>query len=106
MNFCTWERRHSSGCGSVTITAADTGRTATAPVIDFCDCYTGTTQERIVDLQYGVVQALGLSLSQGLYMVTVWPIDGTGPEEQQIGPMPSMASTNVSACNSSKGSTT
>lgn len=72
MNFCTWVLRHSSGCGSVTITSTQTGRAVTAPVIDFCDCYTGTSRERIIDLEYGVVQALGLSLNRGLYPVTVY----------------------------------
>lgn len=71
MNFCTWELRHGSGCGSVTITSVETGLSVRAPVIDFCDCYTGTPRERIVDLQYGVVEALGLDLAKGLYPVIV-----------------------------------
>jgi hypothetical protein len=74
MNFCTWERRHSSGCGSVTITSVQTGAVVTAPIIDFCDCYTGTADERIVDLQYGVVAALGLNPEAGLYDVIVEPV--------------------------------
>lgn len=72
MNFCTWEVRHSVGCGSVVVQSHDTGLTVTVPVVDFCDCYTGTADERIVDLQYGVVAALGLDQSRGLYPVTVW----------------------------------
>lgn len=71
MNFCTWERRHSTGCGSVTIRAA-TGLTATVPVVDFCDCYTGTADERVVDLQYAVLAQLGLDPARGLYPVQVW----------------------------------
>lgn len=71
MNFCTWTLRHSNGCGWVTITSHDTGKIVTVPVVDFCDCYTNTAQERIVDLQYGVVAALGLDLARGLYPVTV-----------------------------------
>jgi hypothetical protein len=79
MNFCTWALRHISGCGSVTITSLDTGLSVTAPVIDFCDCYTGTSRERIVDLQYGVLMALGLEneqtifegVTRGLYEVEV-----------------------------------
>ena len=72
MNFCTWAVRHSSGCGEVTIRSHHTGLTVTVPVVDFCDCYTGTPRERIVDLQYGVVEALGLDTMNGLYPVTVW----------------------------------
>ena len=71
MNFCTWTRRHSSGCGRVSITALSTGRHVTVPVVDFCDCYTGTSDERIVDLQTGVLAALGLNPSRGLYQVVV-----------------------------------
>ncbi len=73
MNFCTWELRHSTGCGWVVIQSHQTGVTVTAAVIDFCDCFTGTADERIVDLQYGIVGALGLDTSAGLYSVNVEP---------------------------------
>lgn len=73
MNFCTWALRHRVGCGQVQITSLDTHRTVTVPVVDFCDCYTGTPRERIVDLQWGVVSLLNLQLSIGLYPVTVQP---------------------------------
>ena len=73
MNFCTWTRRHAQGCGSVKLTAASTGLVVIAPVVDFCDCYTGTPNERIVDMLPGVVSALGLNPSLGLYRVEVWP---------------------------------
>ena len=69
MNFCTWDVRHTVGCGSVTISA--NGVSVTVPVVDYCDCYTGTPDERIVDLQYGVVAALGLDRARGLWPVTV-----------------------------------
>jgi hypothetical protein len=71
MNFCTWVLRHEQGCGLVTITSSDTGRTVTVPVVDYCDCYTGTDNQRIVDLQYGVLDALGLDYAKGLYEVSV-----------------------------------
>ena len=73
MNFCTWERRHAQGCGYVRVRSNDTGRTVRVPVVDYCDCYAGTTSERIVDLQWGVVAALGLDRSRGLYPVVVEP---------------------------------
>lgn len=79
MPFCTWTLRTTQGCGSVAIQSLDTGITVIAPVIDYCQCYVGTPQERIVDLQWGVVDALGLDRSRGLYPVSVWPVDGTAP---------------------------
>jgi len=77
MNFCTWVRRHDTGCGSVSIYSYDTGVEVIARVVDFCDCYTGTSKQRIVDLQGGVVSALGLSRSAGLYSVRVLPSAGS-----------------------------
>jgi len=74
MPFCTWTYRHTYGCGSVVITSLDTGLSTVASVIDYCFCYVGTPQERIVDLQWEVVAALGLDLSRGLYQVTVEPV--------------------------------
>lgn len=71
MPFCTWTYRNTVGCGSVLITSLDTGQSTVAPVIDYCQCYVGTPQERIVDLQLGVVAALGLDPSRGLFRVTV-----------------------------------
>jgi len=71
--WCTWTYRHDHGCGSVLIRSLDTGMAAVAPVIDFCSCYVGTPQERIIDLQLGVVGALGLDPAQGLYRVSVEP---------------------------------
>lgn len=73
MNFCTWERRHSTGCGHVKVTSVDTGLVAVVPVVDFGDLYTGTPDERMVDLQYDVLALLGLDPARGLYAVTVQP---------------------------------
>lgn len=70
--WCTWTLRHSAGCGSLRIQSHLTGLTVEAPVVDWCSCYVGTPQERIVDLQWGVVAALGLDRADGLYDVTVW----------------------------------
>lgn len=69
--WCTWTLRHTKGCGIARITSLETGITVEAPVIDWCQCYRGTPQERIIDLQWGVVAALGLPKSQGLYPVRV-----------------------------------
>jgi rare lipoprotein A (peptidoglycan hydrolase) len=71
MNFCTWTFRHENGCGSVRITSLDNGRSVSVPVVDYCDCWTTTADERIIDLQWGVLDALGLDRRQGLYRVRV-----------------------------------
>jgi hypothetical protein len=71
MNFCTWTLRHQQGCGSVKVTALLTGLSLRVPIVDFCDCYTGTSDERIIDLQGGLLPLLGLDPSRGLWRVTV-----------------------------------
>jgi hypothetical protein len=94
MNFCTWTLRHSTGCGWVTIQSHDTGLVVTVPVVDFCDCFTGTPDERLVDLQYGVLSALGLDPSRGLYPVTVSlggaPSVAAEPATQPAAPAPAV----------------
>ena len=80
MNDCTWGIRHTVGCGYVRVTALDTGRSIIAPVVDFCDCYTGTSRERLVDLQPGALAALGLDPARGLYPVRVEPAAGFLPD--------------------------
>ncbi len=41
------------------------------PVITSCGCFVGTPQERIVDLSPGILRALGLDPSRGLYPVAI-----------------------------------
>lgn len=62
MHFCTWTLRHQVGCGHVRIQSADTGLVVTVPVIDWCYCIVHPSAHplRVVDLQWGVLVALGL----------------------------------------------
>ena len=97
-NACTWEIRHSTGCGQLAIQSHATGIVVVVDVVDFCDCYTGTPDERVVDLQYGVVDALGLNRADGLYAVTVWrptapaaPLPTPVPLDPDATPIPAPA---------------
>lgn len=64
MNFCTWELRMSTGCGQVWVEVPQTGVRLLVPVVDYCDCFTGTADERIIDLRYDTLIALGLETEQ------------------------------------------
>jgi hypothetical protein len=60
-------------CTPITITALSTGLSVTVTPTMFGDLYTGTPNQRIVDLDPATVAALGLDPSQGLWPVTVQP---------------------------------
>jgi len=47
------------------------GRCARVRLVDWCQCYRGTSHERLIDLQIGAVRTLGLDPSRGVYRVTV-----------------------------------
>ena len=78
MHFCTWVLRHSQGCGWVKIQSLDTGITVQVPVIDWCECVVPDSGHpyRIVDLEYGVRDVLGLDPSRGLWQVSVERVGG------------------------------
>lgn len=76
-NDCEWPWRD---CTSIRITSLQTGRSVVVTPTMFCDCYTGTPDERIVDLDPKTVAALGLNPAAGLWPVTVEPARAPKPK--------------------------
>jgi len=70
-NDCVWPW---TDCPTIRITSLETGRYIVVTPTMFGDLYTGTPDERIVDLDPAAVAALGLDWNQGLYPVTVSPV--------------------------------
>ena len=82
MNFCSWDVRHSTGCGSVRVTSHDTGLSVVTEVGEWCHCYVNAPgpngeTERLIDLTRPLVAALGLDWDTGMYRVTVEPVSST-----------------------------
>lgn len=71
-NDCLWPWDH---CTPIRITSHQTGLTIIVTPTMFCDCYTHTPRQRLVDLDPAAVRALGLDWADGLYPVTVAPAD-------------------------------
>jgi hypothetical protein len=64
-----------TNCQTISIRSLDTGITIVVTPVTFCDCYTGTSKERIVDRSLAQVRALGLDPNRGLFPVEVLPVD-------------------------------
>ncbi len=70
-NDCVWPW---TGCTAIRITSLDTGISVDRIPQMYCDCYTGTADQRIVDLDPPTVAALGLDPALGLWRVRISPI--------------------------------
>jgi hypothetical protein len=78
-----------TNCQTIKITSLETGLTAIVTPMMYCDCYTGTTDERIVDLDNFTLGLLGLNWNDGLYPVRVEPVNGAA--SSAIGLLPNTA---------------
>jgi hypothetical protein len=67
-NDCVWPW---TACQPVKVTSLQTNRSIVVVPTMFCGCFTGTPDERIVDLDLAAVLALGLDRSEGLFPVVV-----------------------------------
>lgn len=70
VNSCVYPWRT---CQPIRITARTTGMSIVVQPTMFCDCYTGTADQRLVDLDPASLSALGLNFADGLYPVHVEP---------------------------------
>lgn len=73
VNSCTYPW---NDCPTLRVKSLQTGLEIIVTPTMFCDCYTGTADERLIDLDPLMVAALGLDLEQGLYPVRVSLYDG------------------------------
>lgn len=78
-NDCVWPW---NDCTPITITSHDTGLSVTVTPTMYGDLYTGTPNQRLVDLDPSTLKALGLwgERDRGLFRVTVEPASPMLPD--------------------------
>ncbi len=81
-NDCVWPW---DACTPIQITSIETGRSIIVTPQMYGDLYTGTADERIVDLNRQAVEELGLRWEDGLYPVSVAPITAVAPPIDKSG---------------------
>ncbi len=87
-NDCVWPW---TACTPIQITSIETGRSIIVTPQMYCDCYTSTADERIVDLNRQAVEALGLRWEDGLYEVVTEPASIVVTEPAPIAALPDTA---------------
>lgn len=70
-NDCLWPW---TACQPIRITSRDTGRSIIVRPKMFCDCWTRTVRQKLVDLDRRTLAELGLPWDRGVYRVRVTPV--------------------------------
>lgn len=71
---CTWPW---TDCAPRRVTSQRTGISIVVTPAMYCQCYVGTSDERLIDLTASQVLALGLDPADGLFAVSVEPMRST-----------------------------
>ncbi len=82
---CTWPW---TDCQPIAVTSHLTGLRIVITPAMWCQCYVGTSRERLVDLTRSQVRALGLDAADGLFDVTVEHVSATSglPDTAMVTP--------------------
>lgn len=75
-----------TSCTPIRIRSLDTGREVVVVPRMYCDCFSGTSRQRIVDLDPATLKALGLweMRDRGLFEVVVSPASSSTPTSSSL----------------------